>query len=186
MQNSRDPAAALSVLTLGHSRHSIDTLLGLLHQHRVDVLVDVRSQPYSRFSPQFSRPALERAVTCASLRYLYLGDALGGRPTDRACYAADGTLDYRRVEQQAFYQHGIDRLVAGAAQFRICLMCAEEDPARCHRRLLITQTLLGRGVAVDHIRASGGVEPELALRDAPAQTARPPQLSLFAEPRRGA
>lgn len=51
MQNSRDPAVALSVLTLGHSRHPIATLLGLLHQHRVEVHADVRSQPYSRFSP---------------------------------------------------------------------------------------------------------------------------------------
>ena len=183
MQNRRDPAVALSVLTLGHSRHPIDALLGLLQRHRVEVLVDVRSQPYSRFSPQLSRPALERAVTCASLRYLYLGDALGGRPADRACYAADGTLDYDRVEQQQFYQRGIDRLIAGLAQVRVCLLCAEEDPARCHRRLLIGRTLVRRGVVVEHIRASGDLERE--LRGGPADEAPAPQLSLFTAPRRG-
>jgi uncharacterized protein (DUF488 family) len=159
-----DPSQALSVLTLGHSRHPLETFLGLLRQHEVGVLVDVRSQPFSRFSPQFSRTALERAVTDASIRYLFLGDALGGRPALRACYDASGKVDYDRVEAQVFYQRGIARLLDGIARFRVCLLCSEEDPSHCHRRLLLTRTLVRHGVDVRHIRGTGAIETEAEIR----------------------
>jgi len=148
------------VLTIGHSRHSIETFLALLRQHQVEVLVDARSQPFSRFSPHFSRKALERAATAASIHYLFMGDALGGRPAPRECYDADGNVDYDHVEQQAFYRDGIDRLLDGIARFRVCLLCAEEDPSRCHRRLLVSRTLVRHGVEVRHIRGTGLLEVE--------------------------
>ncbi len=160
-----------AILTIGHSRHPLERFLDLLRPHRVEVLVDVRSQPFSRWSPHFSRSALERAVGDAAMRYLYLGDALGGRPKPRECYGPDGAVDYDRVEQQAFYQRGIERLADGAARFRVCVLCAEEDPARCHRRLLIARTLVRRGIEVRHLRGSGAVEieEELAAGVGPAQ-----------------
>src|SRR5512140_2391880 len=130
--SSGEPSRALSALTLGHSRHPLDKFLALLRQHEVDVLVDVRSHPFSRFSPHFSRKALEGAVTDASRRYLFLGDALGGRPQLRACYDDEGQIDYDRVEAQDFYQRGIERLRDGIARFRVCLLCSEEDPSHCH------------------------------------------------------
>ncbi len=164
-----------SILTIGHSRHPLEAFLGLLQRHRVEVLVDVRSQPVSRFSPHFSRNALERAVVGASMRYLYLGDALGGRPKPRECYGADGVVDYDLVEQQDFYRRGIERLIEGVSCSRVCLMCAEEDPARCHRRLLISRTLVRRGIEVRHIRGGGTLE----LEDELPGTAGPAQLPLL-------
>jgi uncharacterized protein (DUF488 family) len=163
-----------SIFTIGHSRHPLDRFLELLRRHRIEVLVDARSQPVSRFSPHFSRNALERAIQGAALRYLYLGDALGGRPKSRACHGADGQVDHDLVEQQDFYQRGIERLLDGVARFRVGLLCAEEDPARCHRRLLISRTLVRRGVEVRHIRGSGAVEIEEELR----ASAGPAQLPL--------
>jgi uncharacterized protein (DUF488 family) len=171
-------ADSLSVLTIGHSHHPIETFLGLLRQHDVEVLVDARSQPASRFSPQFGRKALERALAGVAINYVFLGDALGGRPRSPACYDADGNVDYDRIEAQEFYQRGIEQLLAGLARLRVCLLCAEEDPARCHRRLLVARTLVRRGVAVQHIRKTGALEPETELR-APAN---PRQLSLLDEP----
>lgn len=157
-------AGASSVFTIGHSSHAIEKFLGLLRQHGVEVLIDARSQPFSRSSPQFSRKALERTVTEASIRYLFMGDLLGGRPQSRECYGADGKVDYDRVEVQEYYQRGIERLLDGLARFNVCLLCAEEDPSRCHRRLLITRTLVRRGVEVRHIRGTGTVETEEDLR----------------------
>jgi uncharacterized protein (DUF488 family) len=163
-----------SIFTLGHSKHALERFLELLGQHRIEVLADVRSQPFSRFSPHFSRPGLERAIEGAAVRYLYLGDALGGRPKARACYGDDGQVDYDRVEEQEFYRRGIERLIDGAGRFRVCLLCAEENPARCHRRLLIARTLVRRGVEIRHIRGSGAVEIEEELRAG----AGPAQLPL--------
>jgi len=161
-------------MTVGHSRHAIERFLALLGQHGVEVLVDVRSHPYSRFSPQFSRKALERAVGDAGLGYRFLGDALGGRPPHPECYAEDGALEPDRVEQLAAYQRGIEQLLGELDRARSCVMCAEEDPARCHRRLLVARTLVRRGVAVHHIRGSGAIEPERELAGAG-------QLGLFPE-----
>jgi uncharacterized protein (DUF488 family) len=45
-------------------------------------------------------------------------------------------------------------------------MCSEEDPARCHRRLLVTRALTGRGVEVRHIRGNGSVVTEAELNSA--------------------
>lgn len=157
-----DPPAR-SIWTIGHSRHPIDRFLALLRGQGVELLVDARSHPASRYSPQFGRGPLERAVEAGAIRYAFLGQALGGRPADPACYGPDGKLDYDRVERLAVYQRGIDQLLDEAARARACVLCAEEDPARCHRRLLITRTLVGRGVLVFHIRGSGAVQSEAEL-----------------------
>jgi uncharacterized protein (DUF488 family) len=172
-----DQPQAPSVLTIGHSNHPIEKFLRLLREQGVQVLVDARSQPFSRFSPQFSRKALERVVTEASIRYLFMGDLLGGRPEPRECYDAEGNVDYDLVEAQEFYQRGIERLLDGIARFRVCILCAEEDPTRCHRRLLITRTLVRRRVDVRHIRGTGGVESEPEIE----KRLRSGQLSLLAE-----
>ena len=168
------PAEPLSMLTIGHSNHSLEKFLGLLRQHDVAVLVDARSQPVSRFLPHFNRKALESAMAASGIGYLFLGDALGGRPKARECYDADGKVDYDRIAAQGFYQRGIEQLLEGVARLRVCVMCAEEDPSRCHRRLLIARTLVERGVEVRHIRGTGAIETEQELR----ARADPRQLSL--------
>lgn len=164
--NERHPSdrCVSSLLTVGHSNHPLDTLLDLLRKHRVQVLVDTRSQPYSRYSPHFDRESLERAVREASIQYVYMGDCLGGRPTQRECYDVDGKVRYDKVEQQGWYQEGIERLVGGALRYLVCLLCSEEDPIRCHRRLLIARSLLGRGFVIDHIRGDGRLEPEAEVQ----------------------
>src|SRR5262245_38396186 len=101
-------AEPASVLTIGHSNRPLDRLIELLGRHHVEVLVDTRSQPYSRYSPHFSREMLQRAVRKAGLRYLFMGDSLGGRPSSPDCYDADGHVSYDKVEQQDFYKQGIE------------------------------------------------------------------------------
>jgi hypothetical protein len=71
--------------------------------------------------------------------------------------------DYELVDALESYQCGIERLLEGTARFRVCLLCAE-DPSHCHRRLLITRTLVRRGVEVRHIRGNGTVESADNLR----------------------
>ncbi len=62
--------------TIGHSNHEIDVFLGLLRQHGVTAVGDVRSQPYSRYVPQFSRDALVAALANAGIAYVFLGKEL--------------------------------------------------------------------------------------------------------------
>lgn len=163
-QGTHTETNQMSVLTIGHSNGKLDAFIKLLRQHMVEVLVDVRSQPYSRYSPHFCRETLQRAVRDAGIRYLFMGDSLGGRPTSRECYDPNGHISYDKIEEQDFYKEGIERLVDCIRRYRVCILCSEEDPIRCHRRLLISRTLLRRGIEVSHIRGNGTCETEAAVQ----------------------
>jgi uncharacterized protein (DUF488 family) len=147
--------------TIGHSRHSIEKVLDLLRGHDVSTVVDVRSQPVSRFSPQFNRRALERSLAHAGVRYRFEGDNLGGRPSGQDFYDSDGRVRYDALAASEQFRRGIDDLISLAGSTGgAAIMCAEEDPKSCHRRLLIGRVLRERGIEVLHIRGDGRVEPQ--------------------------
>lgn len=142
--------------TVGHSTHTVEDFLALLRQHAIDVVVDVRSQPYSQWTSQFNREDLQEALQEAEIRYVFMGDVLGGRPRDPALYEpGQDRPNYRRMEQTAPYQAGIQRLLELAEEATVAVMCSEGDHRQCHRHLLITQTLLAREVQVLHIQPDG-------------------------------
>ena len=175
---TQPPDAEGTIYSVGHSNHSLAHFLALPAKWRIEVLVDVRSRPYSRYCPHFCRDALAAAVRSAGLQYLHLGDQLGGMPDDDRFRDQRGKIDYRRVAADPRFVRGLDRLIAGATRHRTAMMCAEEDPLRCHRYHLITTALRNRGVTVVHIRGDGRLESDddVAARD-PASADR--QLSLF-------
>jgi len=175
-----------AIYTVGHSNHPLERVVELLRLHEIDVLADVRSQPYSQYSPHFDRPSIESALKAAGLCYIYLGKELGGRPRGAEFYdPADGRVLYGRVADTPSFRAGITRLETGIQQYRVVIMCSEENPESCHRRLLVARVLVTRGVAVRHIRADGRLEDETEWRDDTGAT-REVQLSLFpTEPRAG-
>jgi len=163
-----------TILTVGHSNGSYEDFLGLLDGHAIDVVVDVRSSPVSRFAPQFAGEQLKRALSLTTHRYLYMGDVLGGRPDDPAMYDADGFVRYDLVAGSTPFMAGLDRLETGVGTYRVALLCAEEDPVSCHRRRLVARSLEERGVRATHIRGDGRLESELevATREALAHPDR--------------
>lgn len=133
--------------------------LRLLSGHGVDVLADIRSAPYSRYNPQFSREPLATALSRCGIAYRYFGRELGGRPQDRACYEG-GRVRYDRVAETECFREGIARVMDAAAQHRIALMCAEREPLDCHRTLLVARALDAQGAEVQHILADGTLEDQ--------------------------
>jgi len=166
------------LFTIGHSNHSMEHLLDLLRQHAIQVIADVRSSPYSKYTTQFDREALIEALRAAGFQYIYLGGELGGRPRGEDYYDAQGHVLYDKVAESSAFLEGLARLEKGLSDYRVAVLCAEEDPAGCHRRLLVGRVLSERGVEVDHIRGDGRVQSEADLIAAePADN----QLSLFEE-----
>lgn len=160
---SETPGAdGLTVFTVGHSVQPVADLLALLRAHDIDAVADVRSTPYSRRNPQYNRENLARALRPADIRYVWLGDGLGARPDDPACYV-DGSASYARIAETPAFRAAIDRVIEGAARWRIALMCAEKDPAHCHRAGLVAPALVARGVTVRHILADATLEGHGAL-----------------------
>jgi uncharacterized protein (DUF488 family) len=147
----------LQILTIGHSRHSLEAFVALLSRHGVTALADVRSAPHSKFAPQLDKDALQSSVGEFGIKYAFLGRELGGRPADQTCYE-DGRVRYGRLAQTDLFRAGLRRVMSGAQHERIALMCTEKDPLDCHRALLVARQLVDRGLAVDHILANGEVE----------------------------
>ena len=148
-----------AVLTIGHSNHECDAFVALLLKHGVDTVVDVRSVPYSRYLPHFNREHLEEILKEADIRYTFRGKELGGQPADRACYDADGHVEYDELARTSAYREGIGLIVACASEGQVALMCSEKEPLDCHRTLLIAQTLAKQSISVAHINADGSLEP---------------------------
>jgi uncharacterized protein (DUF488 family) len=141
-------------------------------------VADVRSAPYSRYAEQFNQRELRAAIVEAGLQYVFFGRELGGRPADESLYDAAGHVDYRRVSRTEPFRAGIERVRRGAARYRVALMCSEEDPTDCHRRLLVGRVLRQEGVEVLHIRGDGHLDREDDLPETPLD--QPHQPSLFA------
>ena len=141
----------IPIYTIGYGSRSIEEFIEVLHQHEIVYLIDVRSAPYSRYKPEFSKAQLANALEQHGIRYVFMGDTLGGRPDDETCYV-NGKLDYEKVKEREYYQHGIERLhTAFLQQQSVVLMCSEGKPEACHRCKLIAATLITQDIPVIHI-----------------------------------
>lgn len=153
-------AESTTLLTIGHSNHGLERFLTLLHTHDVRGIADVRSWPASRYTPWFDREPLLEALDGAGVQYMFLGRELGGRPDDEHLYDKGGHVRYDAVASSDAFARGLERLRRGIEVMRIAVMCAEENPEHCHRRMLVGRVLFEEGTRVLHIRGDGRVEPE--------------------------
>ena len=154
----------LHIFTIGHSNHSLETFVDLLQQNGIEVLVDTRSQPYSKYASHFNKEALKLALPKVGIKYAFFGKELGGRPDGEAFYDEEGHVLYGNVAEAPFFLEGIERLEKGAAKYRVAIFCSEENPSVCHRRLLVTRVLQQRGDSVCHIRGDGRLQTEEELQ----------------------
>jgi uncharacterized protein (DUF488 family) len=149
------PAERPPIFTIGYGARSLGEFLAALKANRIQYLIDVRTSPYSKFKPEFSKEALKLHVERAGIRYLFMGDTLGGQPRDPDCMT-EGKVDYDKVRAQSFFQDGIGRLREAFEQQRpVALMCSEGRPEQCHRSKLIGEALLAAGVPVCHLDEDG-------------------------------
>lgn len=163
------------IFTIGHSNHKIEYFISLLQKYNIDTLIDIRSHPYSRHAPQFNRKNLSISIKNAGIKYIFLGHQLGGRPENIGFYDSKGRLIYERLSHSPLFLEGIAIIEKGLREGdKIALMCSEEDPGICHRRLLVGRFLEKKNIEVSHIRGNGNLE--LVNEKI---TKSPHQLSLF-------
>lgn len=171
------PDAAPHLYTVGHSNVTLESFLRLLQRHHIEAVADVRTRPRSRYVPHFDAGPLREALARCAIGYVPLGRELGGRPEGDEFYDEKDRVLYGRLAASPAFQRGIDRILGGAASYRLALLCSEENPSRCHRHLLIGRVLRERGVEVSHIRGDGRLETEADL--AAREASDSPQLTLF-------
>ena len=154
-----------TLYTIGHSNLSLPIFVHALQRYEIGCVGDVRSRPQSARFPHFSQPDFEMALREAGLRYVFLGDELGGRPEDPTAYRADGLVNYRVRRRARGFQAGVERVLAELAAHHVALVCAEEDPLQCHRFLMICPALKEAGVTPVHIRRDEQLETQQEAED---------------------
>jgi uncharacterized protein (DUF488 family) len=166
------------LFTIGYGARTLDEFLAVLKANGIEYLIDVRTAPFSKFKPEFSKELLQHHVERAGLRYIFMGDTLGGQPRDLACHS-DGKVDYEKVRAQPFFQAGMERLKKAFEQRRrAALMCSEGRPEDCHRSKLIGEALLAAGIPVRHIDEDGHVLTQKQVIDRLTKG----QMDLFGAP----
>lgn len=140
--------------TIGHSTRPIEEFIGLLLRHGIQLLVDVRTIPFSRRNPQFHQEALAHSLREAGLQYRHM-PALGGRRKSRpdsvnVGWLNEGFRGYADYMQTQKFWYALEELVDIGQQSPSAIMCAEAVPWRCHRSL-IADALVIRGWMVHHI-----------------------------------
>lgn len=155
------------IYTIGYGARSIEEFISKLEELQIAYLIDIRSRPYSRYKPDFSKEPLDDHLKKREIRYVFMGDTLGGQPDDPDCYTDDGKVDYEKCRQKSFFQEGLNRLsTVWQQQIAVVLMCSEGKPENCHRSKLIGASLIEMGIKVGHIDENGQVltQEEVMLR----------------------
>jgi uncharacterized protein (DUF488 family) len=179
------PGHAKEILTIGHSNHEEAAFLELLRAGEVELLVDVRANPRSRY-PQYNRSALAASLKEAGIDYAHLGEQLGGRreprPGSPNLALPDGPFrGYADHMETDLFTDGLAHLEELASDRRTAMMCAEADWRHCHRRL-VADALTARGWRVLHLAPNGAISPhelgEHAVAEDGGVTYPEPQTSL--------
>jgi uncharacterized protein (DUF488 family) len=176
----------MELFTIGHSNHSIEAFILLLEQQGIKAVADVRSHPFSRYLPHFNKSEITASLSAVGIRYVFLGKELGARPEDLSCYDTGGKALYDRIAATPIFASGIQRLLKGAANYKISLMCAEKDPITCHRTILVCHKLKEFNLQINHILSDGSLESHqdvearlLSNFNKGKNNNQPIQLSLF-------
>lgn len=150
--------------TIGHGNRKSKDFLALLKEFGIEYLIDVRSQPHSKFYPQFNQNELKFFLEQNGIRYVFMGDDIGGRPKDTTCYDREGKVDYETLKAKDFFKSGIKRLkTAYFKDINLAIMCSESKPCECHRSKLIGRVLDSDNIVLQHIDENGKIKNQATV-----------------------
>ena len=154
------------IYSIGYGSRTLSELLTLIKARDIQYLLDVRSTPYSRHTPEFNRDSIDSISQKYGIKYLFIGDQLGGKPRADNCYDEIGRVDYMKLSNEPYFKDGIDRLkVAISKNINVALMCSERHPEQCHRSKLIGYALEKAGITVLHIDENNVIQSQRNVID---------------------
>lgn len=140
------------LFTIGCSTRSLADFILILKKYNIQVVADVRSTPYSHFTPQFNAENLKIELHKNRIIYGSFADEFGARRVEDSMYL-DNTVDFNRVIASDIFHKGVERIRNGlSAGYSIALMCTEYNPLDCHRFSLVSRGIKKiLNVSIDHI-----------------------------------
>ena len=175
--NCRDTANR--IYTIGHSSHEIEKFIQLLKGHDITAVYDVRSIPYSKYAPQFNKASIKQSLLHAGIEYVYLGKELGPFSKDPKC-CVGGIVQYKLLAQTKAFEEGLSKIKKGVNIHKLALMCAEKEPAECHRMILVCRHLRN-DFDISHIMADGSLEDIRVTERRLMQMLKIPDMMTFDE-----
>lgn len=157
------------LFTIGYATKPFNDFISQLKSYQINAIADVRSVPFSKVFFDYHQTALEKSLPANGIDYVFLGKELGPRSKDPCHYDQDGQVLFAKLKTSTLFNDGINRLQSGLDKgLNIALMCAEKDPASCHRSLLISHYLnssLNQNLVSDiqHINHDGSLESQNQL-----------------------
>lgn len=150
-----------TIYSIGHGNKEIETFIKELQSFDIEFLLDIRSNPYSKWNPQFNQPILRDELEKNNIKYVFIGNKLGGLPNDRSCYDETGKVVYDLIKDKDFFKEGLHRLIiANNKSIKIAIMCSESKPDECHRSKLIGKELLKKKISINHIISENKIKSQ--------------------------
>jgi uncharacterized protein (DUF488 family) len=141
--------------TIGYEGYDHSEWMSTLAENEVEAVVDVRDVPLSR-KRGFSKSQLATALECVGIEYLHLR-ALGNPRSYRE--ALKHGMDFKTFAGEFLSllderEEALGEVLSRAQESRVCLLCFEEDPQRCHRSLVADRlsSRSGGQIEVVHLR----------------------------------
>lgn len=149
-----------TLYSIGHGKKTFEEFEEELRSFNIQYLIDVRSKPFSKWNQSFNQDMLKYLLQKKGYTYVYMGDTIGGMPSDPSCYT-DGHIDYGKVKDKDFFKAGFLRLLTAAEkELRVAIMCSESEPEKCHRSKLIGQELVKYEISLNHIVGVGKIQSQ--------------------------
>ena len=156
----------INIYTIGHSNYSMERFIEMLRKYKIDVVVDIRGTPYSKYNTQYNKEALYNSLKELDFKYIYMGREFAAQRDNKLIYTWEGYSDFEKVINEPSFINGIERLKKGLAKgYRIVLLGAKQDPVNCHRFALVGRELYKRGFDVKHIEDDLSTSSQLELEE---------------------
>lgn len=146
------------LFTIGCSSYDVEYLIQRLRQNKINVIVDVRSTPYSKHTPQYNANVLKKVLNTNHIIYMDFSKEFGARREEKEVYI-NNQVSFAKVMNLPIFGQGVERIKKGLCSgFRIALMCTEKDPEKCHRFSLVARGIEKKtNICSMHILADGSV-----------------------------
>lgn len=171
------------VFTIGYTGFKIDEFIKVLKEYKINSLIDVRSNPISKFYEEYNQKNLERVLISNRIIYRNYKNEFGARQ-ENTKYYKNGYLDFNMYTKSNSFLEGIRKIEAGIKlNYTFVLMCAEKDPSTCHRNIMVAREFYKLGYYVKNILSDGSYESQESIEKRLVERYFPDrnQMTLFSE-----
>lgn len=153
------------IYTIGYTAFSINEFIETIKNFGISCVIDVRSSPFSNYYTDYNKDTLERTLKEHNILYRNYANEFGARQTNPAFYSGD-IVDFDKFIKSAQFLEGVSKVKKGIERgYKFVLMCAEKDPIKCHRSIMLGKGFSENGFDVKHIVSKTEIESQRELEE---------------------